>query len=179
MTAVGLVKIPAYCDLGGDNNIISDMECYHELCERIREGHDVVSRVIQPQDMVYTARGVPIDMSGGEEGDTSVVYVKRWVSTTIRMVTYTNRTVVMYQQLVGFVARSTPLLLLGKTACRLCGFRTIREQGQKQSFERLRITGTKKIRVSLTHMRLMMKKITERLAMQTMQEACDARKMLR
>ena len=44
------------------------------------------------------------------------------------MTTKAGRKFILTQANIGFVRRSTPLLILGKKTCTLCGYRTIRQQ---------------------------------------------------
>ena len=77
--------------------------------------------------------GVPIDMAAGTAGGSSIVRVKKWATLNIEVVTRQGRRLYLAQQTVGFVPRSTALLLLGQSACTLCGYRTIEQQDEDRS----------------------------------------------
>ena len=106
------------------------MACYDEICDQIEDGIDLISEKVSPIALGYTARGVPIDVPGGDNGS-SLIFIKKWIITDIILTTWTGRRINMHRQLVGFVKRSSELLLLGQTACKLCGYKTIEMQEEE------------------------------------------------
>ena len=62
----------------------------------------------------------------------SVVWLKQWYVVSITIITDDGRRLQLTQQRVGLVDRSTKLLILGKDTCRICGYKTIRDQDQER-----------------------------------------------
>ena len=118
----------AYYDLGG-YYILADDEDWGEICERVSAGLDTVTRIIPHMEIAgSTENGVPVDVAVSSSGGSSVCYIRKWVRTTVEITTHHGMNHILHGQLVGFVARSTPLLILGQQACRLCGYKTIEMQ---------------------------------------------------
>ena len=86
-----------------------------------------------PTELGFTSRGIPIDMAAASDSGSSVVWVRRWARLTITLLTSNGIVITLSQQVVGFVQRNTPLLLLGQHTCSICGYRTIEEQDRDRS----------------------------------------------
>ena len=126
---IGRVVRRMYFDLGGIFNLLDDA-CYDELVQAIVAG-ELEARLLTPEDLGYTSRGVPIDVAAAtESGGSSIIRVKRWMRITLRVRTDTGRYLTLTNTVVGFVRRATPLLILGKNTCGICGYRSIEEQDE-------------------------------------------------
>ena len=118
------VILEAFMDLGGDFNLVH-RSIYPTVLKRITDGIDRVSRVVPLDELGCSPKGRPIDMAGGTTGASSIVHVDLWVETTINLTMASGRRVILHRQLVGFVDRSSPMLILGIPACVACGYHTV------------------------------------------------------
>ena len=59
---------------------------------------------------------------------TSVIYVSRWVAINITVRAKSGRVFKLNQVVLGFVARTSRLLILGREVCAKCGYKTIEQQ---------------------------------------------------
>ena len=127
-TLLGM-KVDAYFDLGGIRILLND-DNYQPILQAINEGRLKDTCVVTPSELGFGARGIPIDVAcvGEGQGESSIVWIKKWMRTTISITTRTGMQHVLTQQVVGFVRRSTPLLIIGQEGCKLCGYKTIEEQ---------------------------------------------------
>ena len=114
-----------YFDLGGEFNLADNALYQHVLAAADRNPANV--QLLHATDLGHPF-GVPIDMAAGTNGTSSIVRVHRWARLNIVVNTAQGRTLHLSEQTVGFVHRSSPLLLLGQSACKLCGYRTIEQQ---------------------------------------------------
>ena len=119
-----------YFDLGGEFNL-ADGSLFDIVKDACNHGNSTI-RLIAPAELGYP-NGVPIDMAAGNTGTSSIVRVSKWAKLNIEISTLQGRRLHLTQQTVGFVNRSSPLLLLGQEACRLCGYRTIEEQDEART----------------------------------------------
>ena len=119
--------VDAYFDLGGVHILMSDDD-YEAICKEVRGGQLPDTRTLTMAEVGCGPRGVPVDLACSTNGGSSIVWVNRWIKTTVRIVTKTGRTHVLTQQVIGFVKRSAPLLIIGQKGCTLCGYRTIEQQ---------------------------------------------------
>ena len=125
---IGPLHRRVYFDLGGTFDLIDDDD-YVELARQIREGRIPHAQLISPMDIGYTRRGVPIDVAAGTGRDTaSVIYVQRWVRITVDITTNSGRKLKLTQATIGFVSRSSPLLILGKRTCAIWGYKSFEQQ---------------------------------------------------
>ena len=51
-----------------------------------------------------------------------------WISITVRLVTDAGRQFTLNNLRIGIVKTTSPLLILGKKTCAICGYKTIRQQ---------------------------------------------------
>ena len=125
---IGPLHRRVYFDLGGTFDLIDDDD-YVELARQIREGRIPHAQLISPMDIGYTRRGVPIDVAAGTGRNTaSVIYVQRWVRITVDITTNSGRKLKLTQATIGFVSRSSPLLILGKRTCAIWGYKSFEQQ---------------------------------------------------
>ena len=129
-TLMGL-EVDAYFDLGGIRILLSD-DNYVGIEQAVRNGKLPNTELITPAELGYSDKGIPIDVACSTRGQgghqSSIVWIKRWVRTNISIVTKTGMQHLLTRQVVGFVRRSTPLLIIGQEGCKLCGYKTIEEQ---------------------------------------------------
>jgi len=124
----GSIERPAYFDLGGEYDLMDDIH-YDEIKQAIESGEMDNAKIISPQELGYAKRGVPVDLACSTSNqNSSIVWIDRWIRATIKVTTTSGRKFVLTQTNIGFVRRSSPLLILGKKTCTLCGYRTIRQQ---------------------------------------------------
>ena len=102
------IEVDAYFDLGGIKILISD-DKYDDIRKKMNDGLLPDTYPVTLHEMGYTERGVPVDLACSSNGTSSVVWIKRWLRTTIAITTRTGRVHVLTSQTVGFVRRSTPL----------------------------------------------------------------------
>ena len=119
-----------YFDLGGEFNLADDS--LYDLVEDAHRHGNMTIRLVTAAELGHPG-GVPIDMAAGATGSSSIIRVQKWAVVNIEVSTLQGRRLHLTQQTVGFVSRSTPLLLLGQQACKLCGYRTIEEQDKERS----------------------------------------------
>ena len=125
---VGPIQRPVYFDLGGEYDLLDDLQ-YDEIIDAIRKGEAKGAEVITPEQLGHSARGVPVDLAcSTSTNGSSIAWVKRWIRITVEVTTKAGRKFILTQANIGFVRRSTPLLILGKKTCTLCGYRTIKQQ---------------------------------------------------
>ena len=100
------------------------LSAYDSIRRRIATGVDTVSELCSLEDLGYPQTGLPITifMTG------SIVHATKWMRTTILVTNRHGREIELTQQLVAFVNRPTPLLVLGRDAFHLCGFLTVKDQ---------------------------------------------------
>ena len=122
-----------YFDLGGDYNLLD--ECLYQIATMLAREESSGVRVVTATELGYAKRGVPIDMAGGCSSGSSLVWVTEWAKLALTIETNNGRCLHLTDQLVGFVPRSTPLMLLGQEACSLCGYRTIEQQDTDRTGE--------------------------------------------
>ena len=122
-----------YFDLGGDYNLADEPLYDAAVSLAGEEGNGVA--LVTLAELGYTERGIPIDMAGGASGGSSLVWVTKWARLVLDIHTALGRRLRLNHQLVGFVQRSTPLVLLGQNACGLCGYRTIEQQDCDRNHE--------------------------------------------
>ena len=127
---VGITR-PVYFDLGGVYNL-ADAEAYTHVCAAAAVNTNAAT-LVSPTDLGFSERGVPIDMAGASGTGSSLVWVQKWGRLTIHVCTRNGRRITLSQQVVGFIRRSTPLLLLGQHTCTICGYRTIEQQDHDRS----------------------------------------------
>ena len=125
-------EVDAYFDLGGIKILLND-DRYDEICRKMKSGLLPDTEMVALHDMGYTSRGVPVDLACSTNEGSSVVWIKRWVRTTIAITTKTGRMHLLTRQVVGFVRRSTPLLIVGQEGCGLCGYKTIERQDEEHA----------------------------------------------
>ena len=65
-------------------------------------------------DVQLMERGVPMDLACGTDGKSSLYFAKRWVQTNVSIRTNSGRLRIIHDQVIGFVPRSTHLLLAGQ-----------------------------------------------------------------
>ena len=75
--------------------------------------------------------GIPLDLTCSTSGGSSIYWCKRWIQTPVVIRTKTGRVHRIMDQVVGFVPRSTSLLIVGQQACSLCGYKTIQQQDRE------------------------------------------------
>lgn len=126
------ISVDAYFDLGGIKILIND-DHYDEICGKMRNGLLPDTEMVTLHEMGFTNRGVPVDLACSTNEGSSVVWIKRWVRTTIAINTKAGRMHILTRQVVGFVRRSTPLLIVGQEGCRLCGYKNIEQQDEEQA----------------------------------------------
>ena len=78
-------------------------------------------------DSQLTERGVPMDLACSTNGKSSLYFAKRWVQANVSIRTNSGRLRIVHDQVIGFVPRSTHLLLAGQHLCNLCSFYTIEQ----------------------------------------------------
>ena len=100
------------------------LSAYESIRRRIETGVDTVSELCSLEDLGYPPTGLPITifMTG------SIVHATKWMRTTILVTNRYGHEIELTQQLVAFLNRPTPLLVLGRDAFRLCGFLTVKDQ---------------------------------------------------
>ena len=125
-TVLGM-RVDAYFDLGGIRILLND-DGYEGIVKAIQNGFLPGTEMVTLEEMGYGRKGVPVDLACSTNEGSSVVWIKRWVRTTIEINTVAGRVHVLTRQVIGFVRRSTPLLIVGQDGCRLCGYKTIEEQ---------------------------------------------------
>ena len=126
--SIGSIQRPVYFDLGGTYDLLDDMH-YEELIKSIEDGDVKGAQVITPEDLGHTPRGVPVDLAySTSPTGSSIAWVKRWFRITVEVTTKAGRKFILTQANIGFVRRSTPLLILGKKTCTLWGYRTIKQR---------------------------------------------------
>ena len=117
-----------YFDLGGEYDLIDDQH-YELLKNEIQAGNVVGAKLLTPQELGFSCKGVPVDLAcASENGASSVSWIKKWIRITVRVMTDTGRHFTINRLHIGVVKRTTPLLILGKRTCALCGYKTIRQQ---------------------------------------------------
>lgn len=121
------MKVEAYFDLGGIRILLSD-ERYKNIERDVQVGKLPNTRFLSLTELGYDSHGVQIDLACITDDGSSIVWIKRWVTTSITIETNSGVVHVMNQQVVGFVRRRTPLLIIGQEGCRLCGYKNIEEQ---------------------------------------------------
>ena len=131
---IGPLERPAYFDLGGEYDLMDDMG-YDDLVSGIKDGTISNAKIISPVELGHTSRGVPVDLACSTDGGSSIVWINRWIRITITVSTTSGRKFVLNQATIGFVKRSSPLLILGKSTCSICGYRTIRQQDRDRRDE--------------------------------------------
>ena len=114
-----------YFDLGGEFNLVD--EALFEQARRNAQLSTSRTTIISPTTF-EDPRGIPIDMAASSQANSSVIWVRKWALMDLVLHTRHGRCLHLAQQRVGFVNRSTPLLLLGQAACEVCGYRTIEQQ---------------------------------------------------
>ena len=120
-----------YFDLGGYYDLV-DEEAYAYLADKINTGAATTARLVSAVDLGYSPQGVPLDVAcSTDECASSVVFIKKWMRLSYTLITDQGRRFTLSQRLLGFVPRSTPLLILGRSTCQLCGYRTIEQQDQE------------------------------------------------
>ena len=133
---IGPIERDIYFDLGGVHDLM-DLDAYDEIVELIDSGDMAKAKIINPIDMGYSKRGVPIDVAAATDEDgTSVLWIQKWIRLTANVRTHAGRRIELTQLCVGFVPRSTPLFILGKETCAICGYRTIRQQDADRRHDR-------------------------------------------
>ena len=117
-----------YFDLGGVYDLMDDTH-FDILKNEIQAGNVVGAKILTPREMGFSDKGVPVDLAcATDDGSSSVTWIKRWISITVRVMTDTGRMFTLNNLRIGIVKRTTPLLILGKKTCSLCGYKTIRQQ---------------------------------------------------
>ena len=125
---IGPIQRPVYFDLGGEYDLLDDLH-YDEIIKCIEDGDVRGAEVITPEQLGHSARGVSVDLAcSTSTSGSSIAWVKRWIRITVEVTTKAGRKFILTQANIGFVRRSTPLLILGKKTCTLCGYRTIKQQ---------------------------------------------------
>ena len=125
---IGPIQRPVYFDLGGEYDLLDDLH-YDEIIKCIEDGDVRGAEVITPEQLGHSARGVPVDLAcSTSTSGSSIAWVKRWIRIIVEVTTKAGRKFILTQANIGFVRRSTPLLILGKKTCTLCGYRTIKQQ---------------------------------------------------
>ena len=126
--SIGPIQRPVYFDLGGEYDLIDDMH-YDEIIKSIKNGDMRGAEIITPEELGHSSRGVPVDLACSTSASgSSIAWITRWVRVTVEVTTKAGRKFILTQADIGFVRRSTPLLILGKNTCMLCGYRTIKQQ---------------------------------------------------
>ena len=128
-----------YIDLGGEYDLMDDRE-YDLLKEAVVTGEIPGASAVSLNEMGFGDRRVPIDVACSNASDGSfIVRVKKCLRMTIHVTTDSGRRFALTQRLVGFVKRQSPLLILGKATCAICGYKTTRQQDQE--WQRGQMTG--------------------------------------
>ena len=119
--SIGPIQRPVYFDLGGEYDLIDDMH-YDEIIKCIKDGDMRGAEIITPEELGHSSRGVPVDLACSTSASgSSIAWITRWVRVTVEVTTKAGRKFILTQVDIGFVRRSTPLLILGKNTCTLCG----------------------------------------------------------
>ena len=114
--------------MGGEYDLVDDSQ-FDELVRDIRQGKVKHAKIISPTELGYSSKGVPVDLAcTPNKRGSSIVWIDRWIRMSVQVTTNSGRNFILSQTNIGFVRRSTPLLILGKSTCTLCGYRTIRQQ---------------------------------------------------
>ena len=133
---VGHIKRRVYFDLGGEYDLIDDTQ-FEEIQQAIQQGRMPGASMVTPEQLGFSSKGVPIDVACTTSAEgSSVTWIKRWMKATVRLTTDSGRTFTLHQLCIGFVRRTTPLLILGKNTCGICGYRTIRRQDSNRHDKR-------------------------------------------
>ena len=77
-------------------------------------------------------------MAATGTGRASIAWVDRWVRMTIEVTNAVGRKITLTQVDIGFVRRSTQLLILGRKTCMICGYKTIYQQDEEEEDRRKR-----------------------------------------
>ena len=113
---IGPLRRPVYFDLGGVFDLIDDTD-YDRMANMVQRGDIPGASLITPTDLRYTERGVPIDVACTVGGSSSVYWVRRWMCITVKVDTKVGRQLTLTRLTIGFVPRTSPLLILGKRTC--------------------------------------------------------------
>ena len=121
-------KRRVYFDLGGVYDVMDD-HGYASMAEAITTGRIRGASLVTPQELGHTSRGVPVDVACATgSGTTSIAYIRRWARFPVRIETDSGRSFQLMQLTVGFVRRTTRLLILGQRSCTRCGYKTVEQQ---------------------------------------------------
>ena len=132
---IGPLNRRVYFDLGGEYDLIDDKH-YEMLREEIQAGNIRGAKLLKPQELGFSHRGVPIDLACATgSGESSVSWIKDWMQITVRITTDSGRRFILSNLCIGVVKRTTPLLILGKRTCALCGYKTVRQQDKDRRDE--------------------------------------------
>ena len=71
-----------YFDLGGQHNLVDDA-FYQQMCGRIHQGIDIQTKIILPHELGHSQRGVPVDLACSTTEGSSIVWIQRWIRTTL------------------------------------------------------------------------------------------------
>ena len=129
---IGPVSRLVYFDLGGVFDLV-DLGTYYTLLDLIARGKLPNAKALTPMDIGYPERGVPIDVAAAHDGQSSVIYVQHWIRVTVVVRTHAGRELRLTQLVIGAVQRATPLLILGKRTCAICGYKSIEQQDRDMS----------------------------------------------